>query len=58
MIAGKEMVQAKVRFGLLIGAIALLVFLILFQQAPEFRRRHHAQGSIRVQEGQPEKASQ
>ena len=33
MIAGKEMVRAKVRFGLLIGAIALLVFLILFQQA-------------------------
>ncbi len=27
------MVRAKVRFGLLIGAIALLVFLILFQQA-------------------------
>ena len=34
MIAGKEMVRAKVRFGLLIGAIALLAFLILFQQAP------------------------
>ena len=33
MIAWKEMVRAKVRFGLLIGAIALLVFLILFQQA-------------------------
>ena len=33
MIAVKEMVRAKVRFGLLIGAIALLVFLILFQQA-------------------------
>src|SRR5690349_24084873 len=33
MIAFKEMVRAKVRFALLIGAIALLVFLILFQQA-------------------------
>ena len=33
MIASKEMLRAKVRFGLLIGAIALLVFLILFQQA-------------------------
>jgi putative ABC transport system permease protein len=28
----KEMRRAKVRFGLLIGAVALLVFLILFQQ--------------------------
>ena len=33
MIARKGMWRAKVRFGLLIGAIALLVFLILFQQA-------------------------
>ena len=33
MIARKEMQRAKVRFGLLVGAIALLVFLILFQQA-------------------------
>lgn len=33
MIARKEMLRAKLRFGLLIGAIALLVFLILFQQA-------------------------
>jgi putative ABC transport system permease protein len=33
VIASKEMLRAKVRFGLLIGAIALLVFLILFQQA-------------------------
>jgi putative ABC transport system permease protein len=33
VIAGKELVRAKTRFGLLIGAIALLVFLILFQQA-------------------------
>jgi putative ABC transport system permease protein len=33
VIAGKEMMRAKVRFGLLVGAIALLVFLILFQQA-------------------------
>ncbi len=33
MIARQEMLRSKVRFGLLIGAIALLVFLILFQQA-------------------------
>ncbi len=33
MIALREMARAKVRFGLLIGSIALLVFLILFQQA-------------------------
>jgi len=33
LIAGKEMTRAKVRFGLLIAAISLLVFLILFQQA-------------------------
>jgi putative ABC transport system permease protein len=33
VIAFKEMARAKVRFGLLVGAIGLLVFLILFQQA-------------------------
>jgi putative ABC transport system permease protein len=33
VIAFKEMRRAKVRFGLLVGAIGLLVFLILFQQA-------------------------
>jgi putative ABC transport system permease protein len=33
VIALREMARAKVRFGLLIGSIALLVFLILFQQA-------------------------
>jgi len=33
VIALREMARAKVRFGLLVGAIALLVFLILFQQA-------------------------
>lgn len=32
-LALKEMSRAKVRFGLLIAAIALLVFLILFQQS-------------------------
>ncbi len=32
-LALKEMARAKVRFALLIGAIALLVFLILFQQS-------------------------
>lgn len=31
-LALKEMRRAKTRFGLLIGAVALLVFLILFQQ--------------------------
>jgi putative ABC transport system permease protein len=33
VIALREMARAKVRFGLLIASIALLVFLILFQQA-------------------------
>jgi hemin transport system permease protein len=33
VIAFREMARAKVRFGLLVGSIALLVFLILFQQA-------------------------
>ncbi len=32
-LALKEMARAKVRFGLLIAAIAMLVFLILFQQS-------------------------
>jgi putative ABC transport system permease protein len=32
-LAVHEMQRAKVRFGLLVGAVALLVFLILFQQA-------------------------
>ena len=32
-LALKEMRRAKVRFGLLAGAVGLLVFLILFQQA-------------------------
>lgn len=32
-LALREMRRAKARFGLLVGAIALLVFLILFQQA-------------------------
>ncbi len=32
-LALKEMARAKVRFGLLVAAIALLVFLILFQQS-------------------------
>ncbi len=33
MLAGAEVKRAKVRFGLLSGAVGLLVFLILFQQA-------------------------
>ena len=32
-LALHEMRRAKVRFGLLTGAVGLLVFLILFQQA-------------------------
>ena len=32
-LAFKEMRRAKVRFGLLMGAVGLLVFLILFQQS-------------------------
>ena len=32
-LALKEMARAKVRFGLLIAAIGMLVFLILFQQS-------------------------
>ena len=32
-LALKEMARAKTRFGLLVAAIALLVFLILFQQS-------------------------
>jgi putative ABC transport system permease protein len=32
-LAFKEMARAKVRFALLVAAIALLVFLILFQQS-------------------------
>jgi putative ABC transport system permease protein len=32
-LALKEMARAKVRFGLLVAAVALLVFLILFQQS-------------------------
>ena len=32
-LALKEMSRAKTRFGLLVAAIALLVFLILFQQS-------------------------
>ena len=33
MLAGKEIRRARLRFGLLSGAVGLLVFLILFQQA-------------------------
>jgi len=33
MLAGREVGRAKLRFGLLSGAVGLLVFLILFQQA-------------------------
>jgi putative ABC transport system permease protein len=33
VLAGKEVMRAKLRFGLLSGAVGLLVFLILFQQA-------------------------
>ena len=33
LLATREIARAKVRFGLLAGAVGLLVFLILFQQA-------------------------
>ncbi|MDZ7674807.1 MAG: ABC transporter permease [Acidimicrobiales bacterium] len=33
LLASREILRAKVRFGLLAGAVGLLVFLILFQQA-------------------------
>jgi putative ABC transport system permease protein len=48
-LAVKELRRAKVRFGLLIGALALLVFLILFQQALQSSLLTSFVGAIRNQ---------
>jgi putative ABC transport system permease protein len=48
-LALKELRRAKVRFGLLVGAIALLVFLILFQQALQTSLLTSFVGAIRNQ---------
>jgi len=48
-LALKELRRAKVRFGLLIGALALLVFLILFQQALQTSLLTSFVGAIRNQ---------
>lgn len=54
MVAGvslalREMLRAKARFGLLIAAIALLLFLILFQQALQSGLINSFVGAIRTQ---------
>lgn len=48
-LALKEMARAKARFGLLIAAIGLLVFLILFQQAIQSGLINSFVGAIRSQ---------
>jgi putative ABC transport system permease protein len=48
-LALKEMARAKVRFALLIAAIALLVFLILFQQSLQNGLINGFIGAIKVQ---------
>src|SRR5688572_16339137 len=48
-LALREMRRAKVRFGLLIGAIGLLVFLILFQQSLQNSLLRGFTGAIRAQ---------
>lgn len=48
-LALREMRRARVRFGLLIGAIGLLVFLILFQQALQSSLLTSFVGAIRNQ---------
>ena len=48
-LALKEMRRAKVRFGLLIAAIGLLVFLILFQQSLQNSLLTSFIGAIRTQ---------
>ena len=48
-LALKEMRRAKVRFGLLIVAIGLLVFLILFQQSLQNSRLRGFTGALRTQ---------
>ena len=48
-LALKEMRRAKVRFGLLIVAIGLLVFLILFQQSLQNSLLRGFTGALRAQ---------
>ena len=48
-LALKEMRRAKVRFGLLIVAIGLLVFLILFQQSLQNSLLRGFTGALRSQ---------
>ena len=48
-LALREMARAKVRFGLLAGALALLVFLILFQQSLQNGLITSFVGAIRTQ---------
>jgi putative ABC transport system permease protein len=48
-LALKEMCRAKVRFGLLIAAIGLLMFLILFQQALQNSLLRGFTGALRTQ---------
>jgi putative ABC transport system permease protein len=48
-LALKEMRRAKVRFGLLMGAIGLLVFLILFQQTVQYGLLDSFVGAVRNQ---------
>jgi len=51
-LALKEMQRAKVRFGLLAGAVGLLVFLILFQQALLTGLINQFIGAIKNQSGE------
>lgn len=51
-LALREINRAKVRFGLLSGAVGLLVFLILFQQALLFGLINQFIGALKHQSGQ------
>lgn len=51
-LALREIYRAKVRFGLLAGAVGLLVFLILFQQALLFGLINQFIGALKHQSGQ------
>jgi putative ABC transport system permease protein len=52
LLAGQEIRRAKLRFGLLAGAVGLLVFLILFQQALLGSLITSFVGAIREQSGE------
>jgi putative ABC transport system permease protein len=52
LLAGQEIRRAKLRFGLLTGAVGLLVFLILFQQALLGSLVTSFVGAIREQSGE------